>query len=627
MTAGRIALVVPHSPPRQHVALGPVLVAELERLLADGLLRTVFQPILGFHTRGFLGFEALIRGPAGSPLEAPTALFEAAARFGLTIELERACREHSLRAFAASGLAGKLFLNVSPQCLGDPALLNGDTLRLLRSLGLAPGSIVLEITENQKIGDFAGVRRLLDHYRGLGYEIAIDDLGEGFSNLRLWTELHPQYVKIDRHFINGICEDALKFQLVRSIHGLAEACSAHIIAEGIETAAEFTMLRDLGIAYGQGYFIARPQAAPAALPAAQVEQALAGRNISIFPGLQPPRARATARTVLRHVEPVSPETPNDAVFQRFESQPDEYAIPVVKDGLPVGLINRATLIDRFARPFRRELFGRRACSQFMDPAPLVVDHAISVQDLGRLVSRSAKHHLFDGFVITEGGRYIGVGSSQDLMALITELQIRAARYANPLTQLPGNVPIDEHIDRLLEGGVRFSAAYCDLDRFKPFNDVYGYRHGDDMIRILAQVLVQHCDGVLDFVGHIGGDDFLVLFQSADWPSRCSRIIEQFDAMTRHLFTAEDLKRGGILAEDRRGNRLFHPLPALSIGAVPVEPGSHHSHHEISTAAAEAKKQAKKQPGSSLFIERRRADGNGWPSVDAPAGGCDSRLSD
>lgn len=609
MTAGNVALIAPHPLSRQHVAYGPVLAAELDRIVAEGLLRTVFQPILGFHTRGFLGFEALIRGPAGSPLEAPPALFGAAAGLGLTLELERACREHSLRAFAASGLAGKLFLNVSPQCLGDPILLDGDTLRLLRSLDLSPGSIVIEITENQKISDFAGVRRLLDHYRGLGYEIAIDDLGEGFSNLRLWTELHPQYIKIDRHFISGIDENALKFQMVRSIHGLAEACAAHIIAEGIETAAEFTMLRDLGIAYGQGYFIAHPHEAPAAVPGAEVAQALAGRHISIFPGMQPPRARATARTVLRHVVPVSPETLNDAVFQRLESQPDEHAVPVVKDGIPVGLINRHSLIDRFARPYRRELYGRRACSQFMDTSPLIVDHAISVQELGRLLSRSARHHMADGFIVTEDGRYVGIGYSHDLMALITEMQIRAARYANPLTQLPGNVPIDEHIARLLEGGVRFAAAYCDLDRFKPFNDVYGYRHGDDMIRILAETLLLHCDGTLDFVGHIGGDDFLVLFQSADWQARCVRVIGHFEEHSRHLFSAEDLARGGILTEDRRGQRVLHRLPSLSIGIVPVEPGSFHSHHEISTAAAEAKKQAKKQAGGTLFIERRRPDGS------------------
>lgn len=612
------AIVAPSTPLRQHVALGPIQAAELERIVANGLLRTVFQPILGFQTRGYFGYEALIRGPAGSPLEFPSNLFEAAARFGLTIDLERACREHSLRAFAASGLTGKLFLNVSPECLDDPVLLDGAMLRLLRSLGLTPGCIVIEITENQKICDFSGIRRLLEHYRGLGYEIAIDDLGEGFSNLRLWTELHPQFVKIDRHFINGICEDALKFQLVRSIHGLAEACSAHIIAEGIESEAEFTMVRDLGIAFGQGYFIARPQEAPAPLPCADVRHALESGRISIFPGMRVPHSNATARTVLRQVEAMSPDSVNDEVFRRFESQPDEYAVPVVLDGLPVGLINRLSLIDRFARPFQRELYGRRACSQFMDPAPLIVDHAISVQELGRLLSRSAKHHLFDGFIITENGRYLGIGNSQDLMALITEMQIRAARYANPLTQLPGNVPIDEHINRLLECGASFAAAYCDLDRFKPFNDIYGYRHGDDMIRLLADVLQRHCDGALDFVGHIGGDDFLVLFQSADWQDRCERIIACFDEQAHLLFRAEDIARGGIRCEDRRGQTVFHALPALSIGAVLVAPGRHHDHHDISAAAAEAKKQAKKQAGSSLFVERRRAGERAHPAAAALA---------
>jgi diguanylate cyclase (GGDEF)-like protein len=605
MTANAAALTAPAVPSRQHVAFGPMLAAELDRIVSERLLRTVFQPILGFHTRGYLGFEALIRGPAGSPLESPPDLFEAAARYGLTIELERACREHSMRAFVACGLTGKLFLNVSPQCLEDPVLRDGETLRLLRDLGLAPGSVVIEITENQKISDFAGVRRLLEHYRSLGYDIAIDDLGEGFSNLRMWTELHPQYVKIDRHFINGICDDALKFQLVRSIHGLAEACSAHIIAEGIETEAEFTLVRDLGIAYGQGYFIARPQEAPAVIPGKAIRRTLEGSRISIFPGVRSQHSGATARTVLRQVEPVTPETMNDAVFQRFESQSDEYAVPVVKDGMPVGLISRSSLIDRFARPYRRELYGRRPCSQFMDTAPLVVDHAISIQELGRLISRSAKHHMLDGFVITEGGRYIGVGNSQDLMALITEMQIRAARYANPLTQLPGNVPIDEHIARLLEGGVRFAAAYCDLDRFKPFNDVYGYRQGDDMIRLVAEALLQHCDAALDFIGHIGGDDFLVLFQSANWQVRCERILAYFDEHARRLFSEEDLARGGILAEDRRGQSIVHALPALSIGAVLVDAGSRHSHHEISAAAAEAKKQAKREAHSSLFVERRQ----------------------
>lgn len=578
---------------------------DLGEIVEQRLLYPVFQPILGFRSHSYLGFEALIRGPQGSPLHMPRTLFGAAHRLGLVVELERASREQSLRAFAAAGLAGKLFINVSPQCLQDPALLNGDTLRLLRDLGVPPSRVVLEITENQKITDFAEVRDLLAHYRGLGHDIAIDDLGEGFSNLRMWTELHPQYVKIDRHFINGIGDDALKFQMVRSIHGLAEACSAHIIAEGIETEAEFRTLRDLGIAYGQGYFIAGPQERPGASPEPCVSGALAKRHISVFPGVQAPPSNGTARALLRQVEPVAPEVDNDCVYHRFELDPEENVIPVVAHGVPVGLINRISLIDRFARPFRRELFGRRPCVQVMDGDPIVVDHATSVQEISRLISRSARQRIYDGFIITENGRYIGIGSTQDLIALITELQMKAARYANPLTQLPGNVPIDEHIDRLLEKQMQFAAAYCDLDRFKPFNDVYGYRLGDDLICTLARSLVQAADSSLDFIGHIGGDDFIILFQSEDWNSRCDGIIRSFDEQARVLYTPEDQTRGGILAEDRLGRSHFHALPTLSIGVVPVEPGIFASHHEISAAAAEAKKQAKREPGSSVFVERRR----------------------
>ena len=574
-------------------------------LIEDRLLRPIFQPILSFRAQTYLGYEALIRGPQGSPLEMPKELFSAAQAAGLTFDLERACREASLRAFAAAGLAGKLFLNVSPQSLRDPMLLNGEMLRLLRELRVPPSRVVIEITENQKITDFAEVRDLLVQYRGLGYDIAIDDLGEGFSNLRMWTELHPQYVKIDRHFINGIGDDALKFQMVRSIHGLAEACSSHIIAEGIETEAEFRTVRDLGIAYGQGYFIARPQQSPSLTLEAGVKSALAKQHISVFPGLQAPPSMCTARALLHSVAPVAPETDNDTVYRRFELDPEETVIPVVANGLPIGLINRISLIDRFARPFRRELFGRRSCMQIMDGDPIVVDHATSVQEISRLISRTAQHRIYDGFIVTENGRYIGVGSTQDLMALITELQIKAARYANPLTQLPGNVPIDEHIDRLIEKEVHFAAAYCDLDRFKPFNDVYGYRQGDDLIRLLAQLLIQAADSMLDFIGHIGGDDFIVLFQSEDWHKRCETILGAFDEHSRVLYSSEDRARGGILAEDRLGRSHFHPLPTLSIGIVPVEPGFFASHHEISAAAAEAKKQAKREPGNSLFIERRR----------------------
>ena len=157
------------------------------------------------------------------------------------------------------------------------------------------------------------------------------------------------------------------------------------------------------------------------------------------------------------------------------------------------------------------------------------------------------------------------------MREITQMQINAARYANPLTLLPGNVPIDEHIDRLLENGTRFSACYIDLDHFKPYNDVYGYRKGDDMLRLTGKILSGHCDPQKDFVGHIGGDDFIILFQSEDWEQRCRAIIDAFVAAVPDFYCTEDRKRGGYISEDRRGKQVFHTLATISLGLVKVEP--------------------------------------------------------
>lgn len=578
--------------------------AELLDIIARCALYPVFQPIIDFRVQAYIGFEGLIRGPADSPLRYPSALFGAAKAAGLSCELEHACREVIFQAFARLRLPGRLFLNVTPSSLADPRMMNGATRALLQQLGIAPSRIVIELTENQQITDVPEIHEVLAVYRSQGYRIAIDDLGEGFANLRMWSDVRPDFVKIDRHFIHGIADDRMKYHFVRAMQDLAESCTAHLVAEGIEREEDFNLVRDMGIACGQGFFIAVPEPVPAHYPRGEVTTALARQRVALSPagalGGKPP----TAQSLLRYIEPVSPETDNYRVFERFEADPGLDVLPVVKDSAPVGLINRHAIIDRFARPFRRELYGRWSCTHFMDPAPLIVDSHATVQELGLMMSRAAKHYLFDGFIVTAHGRYQGVGSSHDLMAMITEMQISAARYANPLTQLPGNVPINEHIDRLLEAGASFAACYADIDNFKPYNDTYGYRRGDDVIQMLGRVLRDAVDPRLDFVGHVGGDDFFVLFQSADWESRCHGILDRFADATAGLVQEEDFANGGYFAENRRGEQVFHPLPALSIGALRVEAGCYESHREVAAAASTAKKQAKKQ-GGGMFIERRR----------------------
>ena len=178
------------------------------------------------------------------------------------------------------------------------------------------------------------------------------------------------------------------------------------------------------------------------------------------------------------------------------------------------------------------------------------------------------------------------------MRRVSEIRIEAARYANPLTFLPGNIPITLHLERLLQSPSSFVACYADLNHFKPFNDQYGYFRGDAMIKLLAETLQRNIDARFDFLGHVGGDDFVVLFQSTDWRERCRLILAHFNTAARSLFSAEDLDRGGIEAEDRRGHRHFFPITTLAIGAVMVEPGNPCSAEQIASASAQAKRKAK-----------------------------------
>ncbi len=577
----------------------------LREILEQRRLSALFQPIIDLKSGEFLGFEGLIRGPADSPLHSPINLFGAAEQQGLQLELEMLSRQTVLETFAKLNLPGNLFLNVSPQTLTHPSFKNGQTLAFLKQLGIEPGRVIIEITENQPTFDFAGMRDALLHYRGMGFKIAIDDLGEGFSSLRLWSELRPEFIKVDMHFVQGVDRDPIKLQFLKSIQQIAESSDTHVIAEGVETEAELRVIKDIGIALGQGYFIARPSPTPPLLASAETSRIINSSNIAIFPKAELNlRSRTTAHKLLTYIEPVLPETLNDHVFERFAANPALRIIPVVKSGKPLGLINRYQFIDRFAKPYQRELMGRKPCDGLIQGEPLLVEKNMPIEELSHFLAEADTRHFADGFILTENARYIGVASGQDLLRELTQMQLEAARYANPLTLLPGNVPINEHIERLLHANTPFVACYCDLDHFKPFNDTYSYRKGDEMIQLTGRVLNWACDPKLDFIGHIGGDDFILLMQSRDWRSRCDQALRSFEQAAGLMFREEHLAAGGYCSEGRDGTVKFHPLTSLSIGAIQVPPGQFLSHHEVSAAMSDAKKMAKKIPGNCLFIERR-----------------------
>ena len=578
----------------------------LDHILANARLMTLLQPILNLVDGRVMGYEALSRGPSNSPLHGPQALFRVAGQHGRLAALDWACMRTALRTFARLKLPGQLFVNLSPGSLLDASFAPAAVLAALNDAGLASSQVVIEITESAPAIDYAQLRQVVAGLRTAGIEVALDDLGEGFSSLRLWSEVKPAFVKIDKHFISGIHQDPHKIQFVRSIKLLAEGAHSLVIAEGVESTSELAVLKDLGIRYAQGYLIGRPSPVPVRLPSREVQACLQSGTVSVFPMPQKNDGlHVSAKRLVMSAPSVGPQTASQDALELMMQHPDLHAVAVVDDGIPVGILHRPALLDQFITLYGRELHGRKPCRDLMDGDPLIVDKATRMTELSELVVKKGKAAFTQGFIITSEGRYLGMGSGFDLMREVTEMQLVAARYANPLSGLPGNVPLQEHMERLLTNEQTFVTAYFDLDQFKPYNDVYGFRRGDDIIQLLARIMRESCNPELDFVGHIGGDDFVVLFQSLDWEVRCHGMLARFDRECRTLFNPEHVAAGGYRSEDRRGTMTFHALVSLSIGAVLVDPTHFHQYQEVARAAAEAKRMAKRTDGSSLFIDQRR----------------------
>ncbi|MBC8057509.1 MAG: EAL domain-containing protein [Rhizobiales bacterium] len=567
----------------------------LSRLLQDKSLAPVFQPIVSMRDGAIYAHEALIRGPKGMPLHTPDALLAAARKEGLLLHFEIACVAAALRQWATLRQPGRLFVNLSASALLQMVSLRSveGISQSIRQLGLQPRMLVVEITEHEHVSDIHALGEAVHQLHAAGVMLALDDFGDGRSSLRLWSELQPDIVKIDKYFTADLSRQPKKLQTLRALLQIAEIFGTTLVAEGIENAEDLRVVRDLGIGLGQGYFLGRPIAPPHAEIPAEATQVLLDQRVSVMPTMRTASVSGRLREIQTTAAPtVTSATLHDDLSRLFELHPGLHAVAIVDDAVPVGLIDRRQFMERYAKRYFKELYGRKPCVIFANLSPRLIEREHDTEDLIGILTSQDQRYLTEGFIVTDNGRYVGLGTGDQLVRTVTESRIEAARHANPLTFLPGNIPITEHIERLLASGGEFVACYGDLNNFKPFNDHYGYWRGDEMIRLMARCAVSHCDAQRDFVGHVGGDDFILLFQSDDWDLRCERLVEAFNAEAALLYDDEGRAAGGIEAEDRHGVLRFFPFTSLSIGAVRVRPGLYRTAEQVANAAASAKHGAK-----------------------------------
>ncbi len=201
-------------------------------------------------------------------------------------------------------------------------------------------------------------------------------------------------------------------------------------------------------------------------------------------------------------------------------------------------------------------------------------------------------------------RHDEIGSLADAFSFMTErLKVLETLLldASPLTGLPGNLAIEKEIERRVSEKKLFSLCHVDLDNFKPFADKYGYAWGSEVIKEVGDILIKHLhrtDNGDDFVGHVGGDDFIIVSEPVGTEQKCQNIIDEFDRRIMRFYSEKDRQKGFIIGKDRQGNQQMFPLITMTI-AIVTDNGTHFQGPlDMAKRAAELKEYAKTLPGSN-----------------------------
>jgi len=242
----------------------------LDDFLAEGKIRSVLQPIVDVAKADhpdapFIAhaWESLARAPATTPLRNPEILFAYASRKERLWETDLLCIKAALKEATELRLQGRsrLFINTQPRSMTNPDFAPV-VIDLIAQAGFKNNEIVFELTEQQTIVNPQAFAKTLGKLRDQGFQIALDDYGVGFANLRLVQDLRPEYLKLSGYFCRDVHKDPFKQMIVRATGEMCQTLGIPVILESVETADELEVVRSLKIDYGQGYYFARP--APAA---------------------------------------------------------------------------------------------------------------------------------------------------------------------------------------------------------------------------------------------------------------------------------------------------------------------------------------------------------------------------
>lgn len=571
-------------------------------------LEYAYQPIVNAYSGEVFGYETLLRNWDSFGFDSVFELFDKAFDEQVLYALDLELRKKAIEGFKKiNGMGSRvLFYNLDNRILEMPDYIPGNTEELLKDEGILQSSFYFEISERHEFSNFEETSRILRRYKDRNFRLALDDYGAGYSGLQLLYHSEPDIIKIDRFFIDGIDKDSRKKMFAKHIVNMAHLMNVQVVAEGIETREELNICRDIGCDLLQGFYIS--------YPVTDIQLLKSSYSLEDPDSVNKRRKgddpSAPLKEKMHTPLPITPETPAEEILKCFHRDSRLNILPVVNErNEPLGIIRESSLKKYVYSPYGISLFKNFIHSKGIDPFIIKIPCVDLFTELDKLLEITAASGQEEGILLTRNGEYQGILDSFNLLNLLNDQKILKAKDQNPLTGLPGNSAVQKKLASIIRKKKKhsFMLAYFDFDNFKPFNDTYGFRMGDRAIILFAEILKKNIVMEEHFVGHIGGDDFVVLFDTDKIKKSIAQ--EKIELVQRHFatnvqsyYSEEHRDAGNYRGKDRYGEERDFPLLTVSSGVLRFKTPVDLSLEEIGEIMGGLKKKAKASDERLVFSD-------------------------
>ncbi|WP_332651128.1 GGDEF domain-containing protein [Lysinibacillus sp. 54212] len=303
--------------------------------------------------------------------------------------------------------------------------------------------------------------------------------------------------------------------------------------------------------------------------------------------------------IVENVPCILPETKSKKVNELFVEDETLRGIVVVHNNQPVGQIPRTHFYQKIGTQYGYNLYMGRESKLLFKNTPLIVDYSLPITDVSTLAMQRPEQDLYDDIIVTKNSEFFGVVSIRALLLHLVEAQAELASFLNPLSHLPGNHLIEQKLQEVLTMPY-YSLVYFDVDFFKMYNDMYGFKRGDQVLLYLTEILKGHITQNDYFLGHVGGDDFVAVIPHYDVTTICNSIIHKFDDEIEYFYDKFHLHQE-LFVTGRSGIPEPFKICSLSVAVVTNEEQHYTSIDCLTEAAARVKKLCKDIPYSCYLI--------------------------